>query len=119
MRPGQQEREGIMADKERIGIVGIGRMGLSMMKHLLKHGYPVVACDLSPKQCETARAAGAAIAASPAEVGKAARFVIIGVGYDDEVQAVMLGDNGLLATMQPGSVIAISSTCAPEFAKEM
>ncbi len=108
-----------MADKERIGIVGIGRMGLSMAKHLLKHGYPVVACDHNPKQCEAARAAGAAIAATPAEVGKAARFVIIGVGYDDEVLAVMTGDDGLLATMQPGSVVAISSTCAPEFAKQM
>src|ERR1043166_9403359 len=107
MRPAQREQRA-MADKEWIGIVGIGGMGLSMARHLKRHGYPVGACALTAKQGEAARAGGAAIAASPAEVGKASRFVIIGVGYDDEVLAVMGGDNGLLATMQPGSVVAIS-----------
>ncbi len=108
-----------MAGKEAVGIVGIGRMGFSMAKHLLRHGYPVIACDLNPKQCDAARAAGVSIVAAPAELGKATRFVIIGVGYDDEVLAVMDGDRGLLAALQPGSVVAISSTCAPEFVKEM
>jgi 3-hydroxyisobutyrate dehydrogenase-like beta-hydroxyacid dehydrogenase len=108
-----------MADKEQVGVVGIGRMGLSMAKHLIRHGYPVTACDLNTKQCELARSAGAVIAATPGDVGKAARFVIIGVGYDDEVQSVMSGSNGLLATMPSGSVIAVSSTCAPEFVKKM
>jgi 3-hydroxyisobutyrate dehydrogenase-like beta-hydroxyacid dehydrogenase len=108
-----------MADKssERIGIVGVGRMGLAMLKHLVKHGYSVIACDIDQKQCEAARAAGAAIAATPADVGKAAGFVIIGVGYDEEASAVMLGTHGLLETMGKGSVIAISSTCAPEHVK--
>jgi len=32
--------------KDRVGIVGVGRMGLAMLKHLVKHGYPVTACDL-------------------------------------------------------------------------
>ena len=36
--------------KERVGIVGVGRMGLAMLKHLVKHGYPVTACDLDDKQ---------------------------------------------------------------------
>ncbi len=48
-----------MTDKSRIGIVGVGRMGLAMLKHLVKHGHPVTACDLNPKQCDAARAAGA------------------------------------------------------------
>jgi len=92
-------------------------MGLAMLKHLVKHGYPVTACDIDQKQIDVARGAGAAVAATPAELGKAVRFVIIGVGYDDEATAVMLGPNGLLASMSAGSVIAISSTCAPEHVK--
>jgi 3-hydroxyisobutyrate dehydrogenase-like beta-hydroxyacid dehydrogenase len=105
-----------MADsaKERIGIVGVGRMGLAMAKHLMKHGHAVTGCDIDPKQSEAAHAAGAAIAPTPAEVGKAARFVVIGVGYDEEAEAVMLGEHGLLETMSPGSIVAISSTCTPE-----
>jgi 3-hydroxyisobutyrate dehydrogenase len=108
-----------MTDKARIGIVGVGRMGLAMLKHLLKHGHPVTACDLDAKQCEAARAAGAQVAASPAEVGAVAGFVIIGVGYDEEVSDVVLGGNGLLGAMRTGSIIAISSTCTPDFVKSI
>ena len=104
---------------ERIGIVGIGRMGLAMLKHLIRHGYAVTACDLDEKQCAAARAAGAAVAATPAEVGKAARFVIVAVGYDEEATEVMLGRHGLLESLGAGAVIAISSTCAPEHVKRL
>ena len=41
--------------KERVGIVGVGRMGLAMLKHLVKHGYQVTACDLDDKQLAKAR----------------------------------------------------------------
>src|SRR5512144_595481 len=101
-----------MAASERIGIVGAGRMGLAMLKHLIKHGHAVTVCDLDSKQCEAARAAGADIAATPAEVGKLCGFTIVGVGYDDEVNQVVLGANGLLETMRAGSIIAVSSTAA-------
>ena len=102
-----------MAERERIGIVGVGRMGLAMAKHLIEHGYPVTACDLDKKQCDSARAVGAEIVATPAALGKVARFVIIGVGYDPEVRAVMLGKGGLMESLAAGSIIAVSSTCAP------
>jgi 3-hydroxyisobutyrate dehydrogenase/2-hydroxy-3-oxopropionate reductase len=108
-----------MSEKSRVGIVGAGRMGLAMLKHLVRHGYPVTVCDLDPKQCEAARTAGAEIAASPAALGKAADFVIVGVGYDDEVNEVVLGANGLLDAMPKGSIIAVSSTAAPETVKAL
>src|ERR1700685_1945527 len=87
-----------MADgkKDRVGIVGAGRMGLSMLKHLVKKGYTVTVCDISEKQREAARAVGASITTTPAEVGKVSDIVILGVGYDDEVNDVVFGKNGLL-----------------------
>src|ERR1700689_3022646 len=108
-----------MADgkKERVGIVGAGRMGLSMLKHLVKKGYAVTVCDISETQREAARAAGAGIAKTPAEVGKASDIVILGVGYDDEVNDVVFGKDGLLETMVPGSIIAVSSTAKPDTVK--
>jgi 3-hydroxyisobutyrate dehydrogenase len=105
--------------KEPVGIVGVGRMGLAMLKHLVKHGYEVTACDLDPKQLEKAKAAGAATVATPAEVARSARFVIIGVGYDDEVNAVVLGPGGLLETLAPGAIIAVSSTARPDTVKAL
>ena len=101
------------AKKDRIGIVGVGRMGLAMLKHLIKHGYAVTACDLDAGQLEKARAAGAAVADSPAALARATDFVILGVGYTDEVNAVVHGENGLIAKLNAGSIIAISSTVSP------
>ena len=103
-----------MADKEKIGIVGTGRMGQAMARHLIKHGYAVLAQDIEPKAQEAARGLGAETAKTPAEVGRTCKFVIIAVGYDDEATAVMLGPGGLLETMGTGSVIGVSSTCTPE-----
>src|SRR5580704_18699721 len=72
------------ATKERVGIVGVGRMGLAMLKHLIKHGHAVTACDLDATQLAKAREAGAATADSPGALAKTADFVILGVGYTDE-----------------------------------
>jgi 3-hydroxyisobutyrate dehydrogenase-like beta-hydroxyacid dehydrogenase len=105
--------------KDRVGIVGAGRMGLSMLKHLVKKGYTVTVCDISEKQRDAARAAGAAIVKTPAEVGKASDIVILGVGYDDEVNDVVFGNDGLLAAMAPGSIIAVSSTAKPDTVKAL
>jgi 3-hydroxyisobutyrate dehydrogenase-like beta-hydroxyacid dehydrogenase len=106
-----------MAGKEKVGIVGVGRMGQAMARHLIKHGYAVVAQDIEPKAVEAVRGLGAETVKTPAEVGKACKFVIIAVGYDEEATAVMLGQGGLLETMGAGSVIGVSSTCTPEHVK--
>src|SRR4051794_3665858 len=110
-----------MADgtKERVGIVGVGRMGLAMLKHLVKHGHQVAACDIDDKQLAKAREAGASTVKNPAEVARAASFVIIGVGYDDEVNEVVLGADGLLANLASRSIIAVSSTAKPDTVKAL
>ena len=103
--------------KDRVGIVGAGRMGLSMLKHLVAKGYSVTVCDISEQQREAAQAAGAAIVKTPAEIGRVSDIVILGVGYDDEVNDVVFGKDGLFGSMAPGSIIAVSSTAKPETVK--
>jgi len=105
--------------KERVGIIGVGRMGLAMAKHLVKHGCTLTVCDIDAGNAEKARALGANVAATPAEVGKAASFVILGVGYDDEVNAVTLGENGALQTLVAGGIVAVSSTVSPDTVKAL
>jgi 3-hydroxyisobutyrate dehydrogenase len=90
-----------------------------MLKHLVKHGCPVTACDVDDKQRAKAREAGATTVKTPAEVARVADFVIIGVGYDDEVNEVVLGPEGLLADLAPGSIIAVSSTAKPDTVKAL
>lgn len=107
------------AKGERVGIIGVGRMGLAMAKHLVRHGYAVTACDIDRKQLEQARDAGAAVAESPAALGRVTDFVILGVGYDEEVNQVTLGSQGVLETLASGSVIAVSSTVSPDTVKAL
>jgi 3-hydroxyisobutyrate dehydrogenase/2-hydroxy-3-oxopropionate reductase len=105
--------------KERIGLIGPGRMGLAMVKHLIAAGFAVTAYDVDSDRLALAREAGAEAASSPAEVGKASTFAIIAVGYDDETMAAALGADGLLETLEPGSVIAVSSTVAPDTVRDI
>jgi 3-hydroxyisobutyrate dehydrogenase-like beta-hydroxyacid dehydrogenase len=104
---------------ERVGIVGAGRMGLAMLRHLVKKGYAVTVCDISDKQREAARSLGATIVLTPAEVGRASDIVILGVGYDDEVEDVVFGKNSLFESMSRGSIIAVSSTAKPDNMKAL
>jgi len=101
-------------DKERVGIIGVGRMGLAMAKHVIAHGYALTACDINRENLDKARQLGASTVKTPAEVGKAATFVILGVGYDEEVSEVTLGPNGVLQSLPAGSIVAVSSTVAPD-----
>ncbi|MFL5065975.1 MAG: NAD(P)-dependent oxidoreductase, partial [Xanthobacteraceae bacterium] len=105
--------------KERVGIIGVGRMGLAMAKHLIKHGYPLTVCDINQESLNKAQQMGAAVARTPAELGRAATFVILGVGYDDEVNEVVLGPEGVLPALGSGAVIAVSSTVAPDTVKAL
>ena len=89
-------------------------MGYAMLKHMIAKGYGVTVTDIDAENIARATEAGAASADNPAALGQVTDFVIIAVGFDDEALAVTLGDNGLLESMQPGSVIAVSSTVAPD-----
>lgn len=101
-------------ETERVGIIGVGRMGLAMAKHLINHGYRLTACDINQESVEKARQMGAAVAKTPAELGRNATFVILGVGYDEEVNEVVLGPTGVLQSLKAGAIIAVSSTAAPD-----
>ena len=105
--------------KERVGIVGCGRMGFSMLKHLIKKGYSTTVCDLSADALKRAADAGAKTAASPAELAKQCDFVILGVGYTDEVNAVVYGEDGLIENLAKGAIIAVSSTTSPYVVQEI
>jgi len=101
----------------RVGIIGVGRMGLAMAKHLIARGTPVVATDVSADALAAVRDLGATTASDAAGVAAAASFVIVAVGYDEEVNAVLFGPGGALAALKEGDVIAVSSTVAPATVK--
>lgn len=106
-----------MSDKgtdRKIGIIGVGRMGLAMAKHLRAKGFDVIANDVSTDAVAEAEGLGATRAATPAALGAASDFVIVAVGFDNEVLQVVLGTDGCLGEMAEGSILAVSATVAPE-----
>lgn len=103
----------------RVGIVGMGKMGMPIVRHLLKGGFSVTGCDVSDAQCSAAKGLGAEIAPTPAGVASASDLVIVAVGFDSEAVEATLGEDGAVAGAESGTVIAIASTIAPATMKSI
>ena len=97
----------------RVGIVGLGKMGLPMARHLQKGGFAVAACDVSVAARTQAEAAGVKVVANPKAVAADSDFIIVVVGFDAEAEAVVLGPDGIAAAARPGMIVGIASTVAP------
>jgi 3-hydroxyisobutyrate dehydrogenase-like beta-hydroxyacid dehydrogenase len=97
-----------------VGIIGLGKMGLPMARHMLTKGFAVAGYDLSKERSDMAAKLGARIAASPREVAEASDLVIIIVGFDSEVMQVLNGADGIFAGARKNAVIAVASTCYEE-----
>jgi 3-hydroxyisobutyrate dehydrogenase len=106
-------------DSTRIGWVGTGVMGSSMCGHLLAGGYPVAVYSRTRGRAEPLLERGAGWADSPAELAARSDVVFTMVGYPADVREVMLGDDGVLSTVTPGSVIVDMTTSEPSLAREL
>lgn len=95
----------------RLGFVGLGVMGSGQAANLIrKAGVPVTVFDMSPEAVERAVGVGAAAGDSLADVATASDVVFLSLPGGPQVEAVVLGDDGLLAHARPGTVIVDLST---------
>ena len=104
---------------KRVGLIGMGKMGLPIVRHLIAGGFSVTGCDVSDAQNNAAKSLGADIAATPAGVAAASDLVIVAVGFDSEAEEATLGPDGAVSGAESGTVIAIASTIAPATMKTM
>jgi 2-hydroxy-3-oxopropionate reductase len=104
---------------ETIGFIGLGIMGKPMARNLLKAGYPLVVHNRSQAAIDELVAAGATAATSPREVAARSDVVITMLPDSPDVQAVVLGPNGILAGARSGSVLIDMSTIAPAVTREL
>jgi 3-hydroxyisobutyrate dehydrogenase len=103
----------------RTGFIGLGNIGKPMAIHLAKSENPCTVYDINPKACEELAAVGANVAQSPAQVADGADYIGICVRDDADTFAVMQGENGILATAKPGTVVAIHSTVKIETIRKL
>lgn len=96
----------------KIAFIGLGNMGGPMALNLHKAGHALAAFDLSAAACDAVRAQGVAVAASAAEAVQGAEVVVSMLPASQHVEALYLGEGGLLAKIAPGTLVIDSSTIA-------
>ena len=101
-----------MAD--RIGFVGLGIMGGGMASNLVRAGFEVSVWNRTASRAEPVVALGATQATSPAEVARRSDIVIVCVSDTPDVEAVILGDDGVLAGARDGMLVVDMSTISPQ-----
>ena len=104
---------------EKIGFIGLGIMGRPMSKNLLKAGYSLVVYDIVPAGVEDVVAAGAQAAGSSKEVASRSDVVITMLPDSPDVEAAMLGPNGVFEGLRPGTTVIDMSSISPMTARKV
>jgi 3-hydroxyisobutyrate dehydrogenase len=99
--------------------VGLGRMGLPIAIHALRAGQDVVGVDPSADRRAMLAAAGGTAVSNLAEVLPRAQAVVILVGAQSEVEAIIAGPGGLIERAPPAILVSVVSTVSPHFIAEL
>jgi 3-hydroxyisobutyrate dehydrogenase len=103
----------------KIGFIGLGTMGGSMSLNIRKAGYEMVVNDVRREASARQIEMGCQWADSPREVAAASEIVFTSLPGPPEVEAVALGEDGLLAGMAPGTVWFDLSTNSPTLIRRL
>lgn len=109
----------INPQQTRIGWIGTGVMGASMCRHLMDAGYAATVYSRTRSKAERLLEQGAQWAESPAEVAAQSDVVFTIVGFPTDVEEVILGPNGIVENLKPGSIVVDMTTSQPALAEEI
>jgi 3-hydroxyisobutyrate dehydrogenase-like beta-hydroxyacid dehydrogenase len=91
-----------------------------MAAHLQKAGHEVCVYNRTRSKAEKwVDENGGELAPTPAEAARDCDVVLVCVGNDEDVRAVVLGEQGVLAAMKPGSVLVDHTTASAELARDL
>jgi len=103
----------------RIGFIGLGTMGHPMAANLIRAGYDLAVWNRTPGRARDLLELGAEWAESPFEAAREANVVITMVSDDSAIEQVYYGGDGVMAGLQPGTVVIDSSTISPGIARRL
>jgi 3-hydroxyisobutyrate dehydrogenase len=98
---------------QSVAVVGAGAMGLAMVERFVAAGLRTAVYDRSASAVERAVTAGAVAGASAAEVAAASDSVSVMVRTDDQMLDCVLGADGALGGLRPGTLLLLHSTVLP------
>mgnify|MGYP000683346966 FL=1 len=103
----------------KVGFIGLGTMGGSMAFNTIQGGHELVVHDIRRESATRHLEAGATWADSPREVAEASDIVFTSLPGPTEVEAVFLGDDGILQGMSAGKVYFDLSTSTPNLIRRL
>ena len=103
----------------KIGVVGLGKMGLPVAYHLARAGFDVRGYDRRSQPYSRLVAAGGRQAGSVQEIASEADLVIVLVGFDSQVDETLFGTGGIVESALDGLMVAIASTVQPSYVKAL
>ena len=104
---------------KKIGFIGMGIMGKPMSLNLLKAGFDVTVYNRTESKTAEPVSQGAKKADTPAEAAADSTVVITIVSDTPDVESVILGENGVIESISPDSVVIDMSTISPEATREI
>ncbi|EXG83738.1 beta-hydroxyacid dehydrogenase, 3-hydroxyisobutyrate dehydrogenase [Clostridium sp. ASBs410] len=101
---------------KKIGFIGIGIMGKSMVRNLMKAGYEVAVYSRTKSKAEDILSEGAIWCEDVKACSKGRDAVITIVGYPQDVEEVYFGENGIIANADKGTCLIDMTTTSPKLA---
>ncbi|MCQ8818767.1 NAD(P)-dependent oxidoreductase [Pseudoalteromonas agarivorans] len=103
-----------------VAFIGLGVMGYPMAGHLAKAGFNVCVYNRTQAKAQSwVDEYAGSFATTPREAAKNADIVFMCVGNDDDLRAVVYGENGVLAGMAVNSILVDHTTTSAEVAREV
>ncbi|MBD8031573.1 MULTISPECIES: NAD(P)-dependent oxidoreductase [Solibacillus] len=106
-------------ESKKIGFIGTGVMGASIVKHLLNAGHEVTIYTRTKAKADGLIELGAKWASSPAEASKEKQIIFTMVGYPKDVEEVYFGIDGIFSVVKEDSILVDMTTSEPTFAKKI
>ena len=103
----------------RVGFIGLGNMGGPMAANVLKAGYALCVHDIRAEAATPLLESGASWGESPRAVAQASDVVLTSLPGPREVEAVALGEEGIIRSITPGAVYIDLSTSAPALTRRI
>jgi 3-hydroxyisobutyrate dehydrogenase-like beta-hydroxyacid dehydrogenase len=103
----------------KVGVIGLGTMGMGAALNLLKKGHTVTGCEIREASRNEFAASGGAAVASPAELPADLEAVVVFVINAAQTEQVLFGEQGCLRRLGKGGVILCCATVAPESARRL
>lgn len=104
---------------KKIGFIGTGVMGASIVKHLLSAGYEVHVYNRTKSKTDELVELGAILKDTPKDIAQASELIFTMVGFPEDVEEVYYSENGIFNGVQSGSILIDLTTSQPSLAEKI